>query len=222
MTRAAIAMVAVIAAGCSIKRASDDLACESDFECDDGRFCSDEGFCVHATIYDAPIDAIVVDADPCPSRCDSCDPGFTTCTIVCDNPNECGSQVNCPFGFICIVQCTGNNSCGNGVDCSGAESCNVLCAGSGSCDDGIECGDGPCTVQCSGTNSCDQGIDCNNSCACGVTCAVSACADPTLGCDLACRVGQRDCSTAPAGCNTCPGVMPDAALPDAAPAPDAL
>jgi hypothetical protein len=132
---------------------------------------------------------------PCPPQCSDCN--GSTCTITCDQPDECQSGVVCPPDFNCVVECTGFRSCRDATiqcpadyDCKVRcedifiESCErtvVQCSAQGHCD--LACGDaneacheailncglGGCTATCSGNNT--PQVSCMAESAC--------CPDPT-------------------------------------------
>lgn len=203
--RYAIAIFLALA-GCQIKHASEQYACDDSTPCEQGRIC-DNGFCVLAGSIDAPsapIDAARTDATNagCPPGCTTCSVQQKTCTINCQS-GGCNDTVTCPAGYACDILCNADNSCRDGVDCQLGKSCNVECSGKSSCEN-VSCGPGACDVSCSGTQSC-KGVSCNNSCACDVRCTgIQSCSSGIHCSSFACRetIGQG-CTSEPALCNSC-------------------
>lgn len=206
----AIAAAAVVAAiiagpGCGIDPRSTDYQCDQG-ACEGGRTCID-GWCVleddrDAASSDGGIDAVGVDAGPCPSVCTSC--VANTCLIRCAGTNSCAQRILCPPGMACEVDCAGEGSCRNGVWCQDAIDCKIDCDGDGSCGGSMRCGDAACDVTCGGTASCAQGIDCHLSCACDTECAPTACGGDGNDCPgpAAC-MALDECTSTPNGCDTC-------------------
>lgn len=194
--------LALAAGGCSVRRRSGDFACQTQADCSTGRLCVD-GFCVVSAV-DSGVqgDARPAgDAAACPSQCTSCDAGQQSCTIDCALNGGCLQAIVCPTGWSCTVLCSMTDSCRGGIDCLGGTACTIRCSGAQSCQD-IRCGLGPCDVDCSGTGSC-RAIDCGPSCACDVACGGSSlCRNVT--CKQNCSAPLRGCTSAGAGCNTCP------------------
>lgn len=195
--------LAAITTSCSIQHRSDQYACTTAADCQDGRIC-DNGYCVVAGSIDAPRpgDAAMPgnDASNCPPGCSSCNVAQKTCTINCQL-TSCTNTVTCPAGYKCDIMCNADNSCRNGVNCQQAASCTIACGGKESCQN-VQCGPGPCAVSCTGGASC-RGVDCNNSCACDVVCTgLQSCSDVIQCTSLACRAGSG-CSSAAAFCHSC-------------------
>lgn len=194
-------LVAVfIVSSCSIRHRSDEYACTTSTDCNDGRVC-DNGFCIVAGSIDAPKgDAGRADANNCPSPCTTCNVQQKSCTINCQNAN-CTNMITCPAGYRCDILCNTDNACRAGVTCSLASSCNIECQGKQSCEN-IFCGPGPCDVGCTGPASC-RNVFCGNSCACDVVCTGNqSCADNISCSSLACESGSG-CTSVPALCHSC-------------------
>lgn len=132
-------------------------------------------------------------ADPyetgCPSVCTGgCDGG--TCTILCDDPQDCNAAITCPPGLDCTVTCSGADSCRFQITCDDYYGCSVLCNAPGACT-GLDlvCGQlSECNISCLITDACS---------AAGVTCGEGKCASqclamgqPTVACGSSC-----DCTT---------------------------
>ena len=212
---AALALTIVVS--CSVNHRSGDYACTLQSDCTGGRTCQD-GFCAFppGTVPDGPVagdGSVVHDGKPnpnpdgnpttCPTQCTSCDLGAHTCKIECNNSGNCTNVVVCPPGFDCTINCGTSNSCRNGVTCpTDGSACNVVCSGVSTCRD-VQCGPGKCDVQCTGSNSC-RAIACDSSCACDVMCAPGALCDAVSCAGLQCSNPTGGCSSALAGCNTCP------------------
>ncbi len=195
--------LAAITTSCSIQHRSDQYACTTTTDCQDGRIC-DNGYCVVAGSIDAarPSDAPKPggDASNCPPGCSTCNVQLKTCTINCQL-TSCTNTVTCPAGYKCDIMCNTDNSCRNGINCQQAASCTIACGGKESCQN-VQCGPGPCAVSCTGGASC-RGVDCNNSCACDVVCTgLQSCGDAIQCTSLACRSGSG-CSSAAAFCHSC-------------------
>jgi hypothetical protein len=217
----AFGTVLAVLATCGFDTRSDDLVCEVQADCLDGRICED-GLCVLTTRIDAgpmaDADPNAPDADPnapdamptldatpvvCPSECDRCE--GNTCVIECVQADSCSNQIVCPSGLDCQVVCSGSASCNNGIDCSMADSCDLTCSTIGSCGGQLLCGTGPCNAVCSGTGTCDNGIDCSNSCACDTDCSGNGACDNAPSCPGpgTCTAGDDDCRSGPPPCNNC-------------------
>lgn len=113
------ALVAAIAASCTIDRRSSELACENDGDCNDvpgeRRTCTD-GYCT------------VVG---CPDICDSCSGDI--CTIQCNTASKC-NNLDCPNNFSCVLACS--QDCKN-LECD--DGCTVTCSANADCGP-IDCG----------------------------------------------------------------------------------
>jgi hypothetical protein len=183
MTRLCAAVIAVVAAACSLDHPSDELACATPAECSGNRTCVD-GYCV-----EAPIE--------CPAACQSCVVGTMSCTLDGDaSPN---GNVTCPTGWNCTITC-GSGACRT-VDCRQAASCTVTCNGDQACES-VRCGTGACDVTCAGQDACTD-VDCRDSCACDVTCGdAQSCANPAQCPGNPCESGDG-CSSAAGSCNQC-------------------
>lgn len=195
---------ALALAACSINHRSDQYACSSSADCDNGRVC-DNGFCVVAGSTDAPRNDGKPpggDANNCPAPCTSCNIQQKTCTIDCQTAN-CTNTVTCPAGYNCDIRCNVDNSCRNGINCQLSGGCNIECSGKQSCQN-VECGSGPCDVGCSGAASC-RGVSCNNSCACDVLCTGSQSCPEGIQCtSIGCRgTNGIGCTSVPAFCHSC-------------------
>lgn len=196
--------VTAVATSCSINHRSDQYACTSTADCDNGRVC-DNGFCIVAGSIDAPrMDAPKPggDANNCPPGCSSCNVTQKTCTINCQL-TSCSNTVTCPAGYKCDILCNTDNACRNGINCQLSTSCSVECSGKQSCQN-VQCGPGPCDVACSGPASC-RGVSCNNSCACDVTCTGNQSCEDTIQCtSIACRsTNGLGCTSVPTFCHSC-------------------
>ncbi|MDQ3370240.1 MAG: hypothetical protein M3680_32890 [Myxococcota bacterium] len=209
-----LVLAGIVAASCSIKHPSDELACESQARCDEigeGRECLG-GYCVvpggggkvdAGPGPDARRDAAAPDATVCPAQCTSCNTSTKECIVDCAmSPSLCSAQIVCPAGWDCNLKCTTQNSCRNGVNCLDAKSCVVDCAGNSSCRN-VACGPGECEVTCSGVNSC-RGVACGQSCACDVRCAAPALCENVICTALQCNTLDGGCTSLRAGCETCP------------------
>lgn len=186
-------------AACTVDRKTEQFACGEGDGCPSGRRCVD-GYCITGAI-----DGGVDDTTSCPAPCDACDLGARTCQIVCDSANACGNVV-CPAGFTCEIDCLSNSAC-DVVTCDRAAGCTITCSGNRACGP-IACGTGPCEIACTTTNSCDV-IQCNDACRCDVACSgdncgILACPSPDGVTCTTSGVPGSPCSSAPAGCNTCP------------------
>ena len=224
-----IALVAGVAAStssCSLEHRTDLFACTDTNQCDDGRIC-DEGYCVYppgqvpdASRIDSPMDRpdgppTPIDSRPmpdaptnvCPVQCTSCEvnqAGKKVCIVDCDGANDdrCGSQINCPPGYVCDVRCNTQNSCRMGINCGQAAECLIECSGQSSCRN-VLCGEGPCDIECTGLSSC-RAIGCMDSCACDVACFGGAeCTNIQCPSQLCRDFIDGGCTSENEGCNTC-------------------
>jgi hypothetical protein len=202
-----VALVAFVAASCSITARSDEFRCQVAGDCSDGRACVD-GWCVTdpgdggaGAIDGSSGDGGLADAGGCPSACDRCQRG--TCVISCEGSGACQAGVVCPVGMPCEVHCDGTSACQGGVDCSDATACSIECSDTGACGGLVACGAGRCEVECNGTASCASGIDCSASCRCDTACdGLGACAiEPTCPSDDC--VDGIDCTDTGATCRGC-------------------
>jgi hypothetical protein len=184
------ALAAAAVASCFVGRKSSDFECADSSECTDGRTC-DRGYCVVPT---------------CPEECNAgCDLIAKTCQIACTLSGACGS-FSCPTGFACTIQCSAPNACGRIACEAGVTSCKITCSTSNACGD-IDCEAGvDCDVGCSTNNACGE-IDCGAACKCNVKCLAGACDGmtcPSAGSAACANASTGECSSAMAGCATCP------------------
>lgn len=210
----ALGALAAVLITCGFDTRSDDLVCDIQADCTDGRICED-GLCVLTTRIDA---GPMADADPnapdaapavdapvvsCPPECTRCE--ATTCVIECVQADSCSDQIVCPAGLDCRVVCSGSASCNGGIDCTMADSCDLICSTIGSCAGALLCGTGPCDAVCSGTGTCDNGIECSASCACDTDCSGNGSCDTAPSCPGPgmCTAGDGDCRSGPSPCNDC-------------------
>ena len=188
-----LAVLAIVACGCSVDRRSEGLACTTSATCSDGRVCQ-QGYCVvgMATQDGSPSpDALV-----CPSICqgNDCNLATRTCNIT-----GSGGAVTCPAGWNCGITCPSDGACAS-VDCTDAASCTVTCSAIGACGS-VQTGSGSATVTCSATTACGNivsgtgalDLTCTGTVACGAVQCTSSCQ-----CDVSCS------SSAACGMNSCP------------------
>lgn len=122
--------------------------------------------------------------------------------VVCEGSGACADLL---CNGQCTVTCGAMNACAS-LTCAGGP-CDVACSSEGTCAD-VACKNGQCTIDCQGQGACGS-VACGTACACDVTCGANAC--PPVG---AICPGDTDnmgpcsmsagCTSAPAGCDTCP------------------
>ncbi len=188
-------VAAVSSTSCFVHRRSGDLpTCTTDLDC----LLVNVGVCDHGYCVDA--------TSACPSPCTSCDLTDKTCEVQCNAGSACG-LVKCPPGFDCTIRC-GSANCGD-IDCAEGTHCKIDCSGQAACGP-INCGHAACEISCSGQDAC-LSIDCASACGCDVTCNANSGACPSMSCPMGdngpcTRQGSAggNCSSNPAGCDTCP------------------
>jgi hypothetical protein len=124
---------------CRVDRPSETLTCGTTADCAElagDRVCM-EGYCI---------------VQNCPDDCSECNETARTCTVDCNAPDDCDTQITCPSGWTCTINCNGDGNCND-----------IMCTDNSRC-----------TIHCNGTNACDD-IDCDNACLCDLTCAAGAC-----------------------------------------------
>lgn len=188
---AALIATLVAMGACGFSTRSDEFACRSGGECDDGRTCVD-GWCVFGDVPDP------VDADVGPFTCND-----FGCTLVCTDDAPCDEPIRCPVGHPCIVQCVGTQSCGDRINCEGTTSCDITCSGPGSCENGVECGGGRCEVECSGADSCAGSVDCEDACACDLTCEGEGSCSGVNDCPFNPCESGNECVVTGGNCDKC-------------------
>ncbi len=190
-----------VAGSCLVDRRTNELSCNDNTDCPDGRIC-DTGFCITGSVpVDLPPPVTCADSD-CASMGGSCN--GETCTFSC-SAATCPGIVTCPDGVACQVTCSGAGACSTGVACAGSLACTINCD-AGACQAPLDCGGGDCTVNCTGANACANEVRCAQANRCIVNCTGSDTCGGRVQCGGACDVncdGDRSCAMGTACGNAC-------------------